>query len=160
MLKSRTFAFTLVLMLFVCMTPFQGHSGAATSGTTTPTANRLAAKNKFVGRWSSEIRKSSGEVVNDGVLDISDSAEPNADEVSVVHSLRGGPVVGHTMGYPHRIEIQISLGDGRVAHYNGVLVSANRIKGRYFVTGNQQSHHAHSAVLTGDDWEATAIPPG
>jgi len=155
MLKSRLFGFALVLLVLIGMTPLQGQSGAATSGTTRSTADGRLARNRFVGRWSSQIKKSSGEVVNDVVLDISDTSESNADEVRVVHSVRGGPVIGHTMGYPDRIEIQISLGDGRVAHYNGVLVSANRIEGRYFVTGNQQSHHAHSAVLGADDWTAT-----
>jgi hypothetical protein len=94
-------------------------------------------------------------VIDDGVLDISDTAEAN--EVAVVHSVRGGPVTGHTMAYPDRIEIQISLGDGRVAHYNGVLVSVNRIEGRFFVTGSPESHNSRSHLIVGEEtWAATA----
>jgi hypothetical protein len=47
------------------------------------------------------------------------------------------------MSYPDRIEIQMPLGGGRVAHYNGVLVAADRIEGRYFVVDDTQSHHSH-----------------
>jgi len=47
------------------------------------------------------------------------------------------------------------LGDGRVAHYNGVLVAADRIEGRYFVTGDGQSNHSHkrseSSRVSGED---------
>lgn len=81
--KSRAFVFALVAMVLIGMTPFRGQSGAATSDPTRPTDGR-AALNKFVGRWSSQFRKASGQVINDGVLDISDTAEPSADEVSVV----------------------------------------------------------------------------
>jgi hypothetical protein len=35
------------------------------------------------------------------------------------------------------------LGDGRVAHYNGVLVAADRLEGRFFVTGDGQSNLSH-----------------
>lgn len=65
---------------------------------------------------------------DDGVIDISEMAELSEHEVRVLHSVRGGPVTAYTMAYPDRIEIQIPLGDGRVAHYNGVLVSATRIE--------------------------------
>ena len=47
------------------------------------------------------------------------------------------------MSYPDRIEIQMPLGDGRIARYNGVLVAADRIEGRFFVTVDRQSHHSH-----------------
>jgi hypothetical protein len=57
------------------------------------------------------------------------------------------------------------LGDGRVAHYNGILVAADRIEGRFFITGDRQSHHSHkrsavnraSGKLTEDegDWVLT-----
>jgi len=62
------------------------------------------------------------------------------------------------MGYPDRIEIQFSLGDGRVAHYNGVLVSATRIEGSYFVTGQPQRHHAGKRVVVFEEgtWSAGA----
>jgi hypothetical protein len=157
MLKSKGFTFALVVMVLTWMTPLQAQSEAVIPNTTASTAVGQAAQNKFVGRWTSQITSSTGEVFNDGVLDISDVPEPSADEVSVVHSVRGGPVIGHTMGYPDRIEIQISLGDGRVAHYNGVLVSATRIEGRYFVTGPPQSHASHVRLLLGEEsWAATA----
>ena len=158
MLRSKVFAFALVPMVLMGMTPFQVHSEPATSNPTASTAAGRVAQNKFVGRWTSQITSSNGEVLNDGVLDISDALEPSADEVSVSHSVRGGPVRGHTMGYPDRIEIQISLGDGRVAHYNGVLVSATRIEGRFFITGRPQNHHARvrSLVDPADTWTAQA----
>src|SRR6266852_4591976 len=108
--KSRACAFAVVAMVLMGMTPSRGQIGATTGSTSRPTAAGWAAKNKFVGRWTSQIKKSSGEVINDGVLDISDTSEPSAEEVSVVHSVRGGPVIGYTMSYPDRIEIQISLG--------------------------------------------------
>jgi hypothetical protein len=157
MLKSRTLAFAIALMVLIGMTPFRGQSGAATTLTTRPSAGGPPANNNFVGRWSSQIKNSSGHVFDDGVLDIADATEPSADEVSVLHSERGGPFIGHTMSYPDRIEIQISLGDGHIVHYNGVLVSPTRIEGSYFVTGDQQGHHARKhAVLGEDDWRATA----
>jgi len=101
------------------------------------------AANIFLGHWSSHIKYSSGEQVNDGALDITDVSPASADRVSVLHSVRGGPFIGYIMSYPDRIEIQMPLGDGRVAHYNGVLVAADRIEGRFFVTGDRQSHHSH-----------------
>ena len=58
----------------------------------------------------------------------------------MLHSLRGGPFTGYIMSYPDRIEIQMPLGDGRVAHYNGVLTAADRVEGRYFVTGDRQGN--------------------
>lgn len=158
MLKSKVFAFALVVMVLMGMTPFRVQSEPATSKTTGSTVAGPMAQNKFVGRWTSQVTSSTGEVFNDGVFDISDAAEPSADEVSVSHSVRGGSVKGHTMGYPDRIEIQISLGDGRIAHYNGVLVSATKIEGRFFVTGRPQSHHARVRPLLeqGGDWTAQA----
>lgn len=100
------------------------------------------AENKFLGHWSSHIIHASGEV-SDGSFDISDVSPASTHRVSVLHSIRGGPVIGYTMSYPDRIEIQMPLGDGRVAHYNGVLVAADRIEGRFFVTGDRRSHHSH-----------------
>lgn len=156
MLKSKAFAFTLVLMVLIGMTPFRGQSGEATSSTVWPSGAATAAQNRFAGRWSSRIKNSSDQVFDDGVLDISERT--NADEVSVSHSMRGGPVIGHTMSYPDRIEIQISLADGRVAHYNGVLVSATKIEGRYFVTGRTQSHHSRVRLIVEEEgtWTAQA----
>lgn len=102
----------------------------------------VTVENTFLGRWSSRIIYASGEV-SDGALDISDVVPASANRVSVVHSIRGGPFTGYIMSYPDRIEIQMPLGDGRVAHYNGVLVAADRIEGRYFVTDDGQRHHSH-----------------
>ena len=153
MFNSRVFA--LVLVLLICLMPFTAQSETPTYSSTI--AGPMA-QNKFVGRWSSQVTTSSGQVFDDGVLEISDTSEPSADRVRVLHSVRGGPWIGHTLSYPDRIEIQISLGDGRVAHYNGVLVSATRIEGRYFVTGEPQNRHTGVCLLVGDDgtWVAQA----
>jgi len=150
-------AFVLVLMIAIAIIPSPGQREASATNAA-PTNTRLALKNKFVGRWSSQITYSSGEVVDDGVFYISDGTEAVTDEVSVLHSLHGGPVIGYTMSYPDRIEIQISLGGDRVAHYNGVLTSPTRIEGRYFVTGRPQSHHRR-AHLRGNWSEAGSITP-
>jgi len=96
----------------------------------------------FSGHWSSPIIYASGEV-SDGTIDISDVLTASANRVSLVHSFRGGPFTGYIMSYPDRIEIQMPLGDGRVAHYNGILMAVDRIEGRFFVTGDRQSHHSH-----------------
>ncbi|HJX91879.1 MAG TPA: hypothetical protein VJ372_15370 [Pyrinomonadaceae bacterium] len=153
MFRSKVFRLSLVMTFLIGMTPLRESSEAASSPTHSP-----AFQNKFVGRWSSRIKNSAGETIDDGVLYISDTTEPSDNEVSVSHSTGGGPVVGHTMDYPDRIEIQISLGDGRVAHYNGVLVSANKIEGKYFVTGQPNNHHArkHLPVGEGGEWTAQA----
>lgn len=153
MFNSRVFA--LVPMLLMCLMPFAAQSETATD---TSTIAGPMAQNKFVGRWSSQVTTSSGQVFDDGVLEISDTSEPSADRVRVLHTVRGGPVIGYTLSYPDRIEIQISLGDGRVAHYNGVLVSATRIEGRYFVTGRPQSQPTGVRLLVDDDgtWTAQA----
>lgn len=153
MFNSRVFV--LVLMLLICLMPFTAQSETATYSSTI--AGPMA-QNKFVGRWSSQVTTPSGQVFDDGVLEISDTSEPSADKVRVSHSVRGGPVIGYTLSYPDRIEIQISLGDDRVAHYNGVLVSATRIEGRYFVTGKPQSQYTGVRVLVEEDgtWTAQA----
>jgi hypothetical protein len=114
----------------------------ATEATNPSNTRSDTAENKFLGHWSSHIFYASGEV-SDGAFDISDVHPATANRVSVLHSIRGGPFIGYTMSYPDRIEIQMPLGDGRVAHYNGVLVSPERVEGRYFVTGDEQSHHSH-----------------
>lgn len=87
--------------------------------------------------------------MEDGSFEISDVSPASANRVSVLHSIRGGPVIGYTMTYPDRIEIQMPLGDGRVAHYNGILVAADRVEGRFFVTGDRRSHHAQKASELG-----------
>ncbi len=117
-------------------------SERATEATRASNTRSLTAENTFLGRWSSRIVYAYGEV-SDGAFDISDVVPASADRVSVAHSIRGGLFTGYIMSYPDRIEIQMPLGDGRVAHYNGVLVAADRIEGRFFVTGDRQSHHSH-----------------
>lgn len=102
----------------------------------------VTADNRFLGRWSSHIIYASGEV-SDGAFDISDVDPASANRVSVIHSFRGGPFTGYIMSGPDRIEIQMPLADGRVAHYNGVLVAEDRIEGRFFVTGDRRSNHSH-----------------
>jgi hypothetical protein len=99
------------------------------------------AENRFLGRWSSHIIYASGEV-SDGAFEISDVLPANDNRVRVVHSFRGGPYIGYIMTDPDRIGIQMALGDGRVAHYSGVLVAADRIEGRFFITGDRQSNHS------------------
>jgi len=73
------------------------------------------------------------------------------EKVSLLHSIRGGPIIGYTMSYPERIEFQISLGDGSVAHYNGVLVSPTRIEGKYFVTGRAQGRQSRASILMDEE---------
>ncbi|HEV8134475.1 MAG TPA: hypothetical protein VGP85_07360 [Pyrinomonadaceae bacterium] len=163
--KSKILTFALAVLVFLALGPLpeQSRSVNAKGNLSFPAAEHTTSampinvpdQNKFAGRWTSRLTLSSGQVIDDGLLDISDTAEAN--EVAVVHSVRGGPVTGHTMAYPDRIEIQISLGDGRVAHYNGVLVSVNRIEGRFFVTGSPESHHSRSHLIVGEEtWAATA----
>ena len=146
---AAVFGVAVVLLVLIGMMPFQGQRGIAVSVTTGPSTAGRVTLNKFVGQWTSQIKTSDGQVFDDGILDISDTSEPSADEVNVLHSTRGGPVIGYTLSYPDRIEIQIPLGDGRVAHYNGVLVSPTKITGRFFVTQNAQSHHARRRSNTG-----------
>jgi hypothetical protein len=116
-------------------------SERVTEATKASNIRSVKAENTFLGRWSSHLIYESGEV-SDGAFDISD-VPASAHRVSVLHSFRGGPFSGYVMPYPDRIEIQMPLGDGRVIHYNGVLVAADRVEGRFFVTGDRQSHHSH-----------------
>jgi|SoiMethySBSTD1v2_1073268.scaffolds.fasta_scaffold352116_2 hypothetical protein len=117
-------------------------SERATEATKASNPRIVTAENTFLGRWSSHTIYTSGEV-SDGALDISDVVPASANRVSVVHSFRGGPFTGYILSDPDRIEVQMPLGDGRVAHYNGVLVAADRIEGHFFVTGDGQSNHGH-----------------
>ena len=146
MLKSRIVVVILAVMFFLGVVPLPLPSAAAYSIKTEAPSTNAPGRNKFVGKWYSQITTSSGQVYDDGVFAISDMEQPSEDEVRISHSTRGGPVIGHTMGYPDRIEIQIPLGDGRVAHYNGVLVSATRMEGQFFVTRSAQSHQSRSVV--------------
>ena len=108
-------------------------------------AGEQTARNKFARRWHSRITLSSGEEIDEGVIDISDANPPSEDKVIVSHPRYGGSHTAYTMSYPDRIEIQIPLGDGRVAHYNGVLVSRNRIEGQFFIVAGEQSRQSRSA---------------
>ena len=117
-------------------------SERATEATKASNTRSVTADNRFLGRWSSRLIYASGEV-RDGAFDISDVVPESANRVSVVHSFRGGPFTGYIMSYPDRIEVQMPLGDGRVVHYNGVLVAADRVEGHFFVTSDRQSHHGH-----------------
>ena len=146
MLKSKTVVVILDVMFFLGVVPPPLPSAAAYSTKTESTSTNAQGRNKFVGKWCSQIRTSAGQVYDDGVVTISDMEEPGEDKVRISHSIRGGPVIGHTMAYPDRIEIQIPLGDDRVAHYNGVLVAATIIEGRFFVTRSAQSHQSRSVV--------------
>lgn len=128
---------------------------AAGLNTTQPACVGRVAQRKFVGHWVSQITYDSGQTVDDGTLDIAEATPPSANKVSVMHSIHGRPLTGHVMGYPDRIELQVPLGDGRVAHYNGVLVSPTKSEGRYFVTGDSQSHHARKrAMVEEGTWSA------
>jgi hypothetical protein len=117
-------------------------SERATEATKASSTRSVTAENRFLGRWSSHLIYASG-VVSDGAFDISDVVPASANRVSVVHSFRGGPFTGYIMSHRDRIEIQMPLGDGRVIHYHGVLVADDRVEGRFFVTGDRQSHHSH-----------------
>jgi hypothetical protein len=120
----------------------------ATEATKASNARSAMADDRFLGRWSSHIIYESGEV-SDGAFYISDVVPASADRVRVIHSFRGGPFTGYLLPYPDRIELQMPLGDGRVAHYNGVLVAADRIEGRFFVTGDRQSQDSHKQSKSG-----------
>lgn len=117
-------------------------SERATEATKASNTRSVTTENTFLGRWSSHITYASGKV-SDGAFDISEVVPASANRVSVVHSFRGGPFTGYIMSYPDRIEIQMPLGDGRVAHYNGVLVAADRVEGRFFLTDDRESHRSH-----------------
>jgi hypothetical protein len=129
----------------------------ANLNTTQPPSVGNLTQCKFVGRWVSEITFDSGQAVDDGIIEISDTAPPTADRVSVDHTIHGGPFIGYVMDSPDRIELQVPLDKNRVAHYNGVLVSPTRIEGRYFVTEGSQGHHASKRLVVEEgSWSAGA----
>lgn len=132
-------------------------SERATEATKASCTRSVTAENTFLGRWSSHIIYASGKV-SDGALDISDVVPASASRVSVVHSFRGGPFTGYIMSYPDRIEIQMPLDDGRVAHYNGILVAADRIEGHFFVTDDRQRHkRSESSRVSGSFQEIQEV---
>jgi hypothetical protein len=85
---------------------------------------RSNAKNRFLGHWSSHLTRPSGERVYDGVFEITDVDLASADEVSILHSVRGGPFTGYTLTAPDRIE------------------------GRYFITQEKQHHSVKRSAPT------------
>ena len=138
-LRAATIAFVFTMLLGAVLN--QGTS-EATNAKTKPQNARSEAKNKFLGHWSSHLTRASGERVNDGAFDISDVSPASADEVSILHSFRGGLFTGYIMPDPDRIEIRMPLGEDRFIQYDGVWVAADRIEGRYFVTEEKQRHHS------------------
>jgi hypothetical protein len=155
MLRVRTAFSGVALTVLVSVAPIGGR--AEKLSTTQPASVGSVAQSKFVGHWVSQITYDSGQIVDDGTLDIAEATPPSANKVSVVHTVHGGPFTAQVMAYPDRIELQVPLGNGRVAHYNGVLVSPTRIEGRYFVTEDSQSHHARRrAKVEEGTWSAGA----
>lgn len=139
MVRAKTVVCVFLFALALAVpTPLTARGGAAATNAKRTVGGAPAAQNRFVGRWTSRVG-SSGAQVADGVIVISEANPPSADRVVVTHSLYGGSITGYTLPYPDRIEFQIPLGDGRVVHYNGVLVSATRIEGYRFVTEGGQS---------------------
>ena len=155
MLKLRLPAIVILILLTMAgFALFRSHTKAATIGL------YQGQHNKFAGHWVSHITTSAGDEIDDGVIEISDVNPASSDRVKVSHSFYRGVYTAYTLPYPDRIEIQIPLGDGRVAHYNGVLTSRNKIEGRHFITSDQQSHHAkRSANVDEEYWVATSTPP-
>src|SRR5438132_5903820 len=103
-LRAATIAFVFTMLFGTVL--YQGTS-EATKAKTKPQIARSEAKNKFLGHWSSHMTRASGERVDDGAFDISDVSPASADEVSVLHSFRGGPFTGYVMPDPDRIDIQM-----------------------------------------------------
>ena len=148
MLKLRAGIIGLIFATFIGMALYRGTSGVTNARTKPQNPRSSTEENRFLGHWSSHITYTSGERVNDGALDITDVSPPSAHRVRVLHSFRGGPFTGYTMPDPDRIEIQMSLGNGLVAHYNGIMVSPDRVEGRYFVTEEQQRHHSRKRPVS------------
>lgn len=140
---------TIALLVFttIVMTDavlIRPHAEAAMLELNRSHVGEKAARNKFSKRWRSYITYSTGEKIDDGVIDISDIDSAGPDKVKVTHSRYDGSYIAYTLSYPDRIEVQIPLGDGRVAHYNGVLVSSDRIQGQFFITEGNQSQQGVS----------------
>ena len=156
MSKSQTAAIALLITLILASMPLsKPQAQAATPKANQPAPIEQPAGNKFCKRWTSSITlAATGETLDDGIIEISDAGVANSGEVIVHHSRYAGLHRGYTLSYPDRIEIQIPLGDGRVAHYNGVLVSRKEIQGHFFVTEageRMQSHHGHKRRAVAED---------
>lgn len=155
MLKKVAVFAALVLTMLMSTMPFGRQTEAVTSNSTQPNAASLASQNKFVGHWLSHLTIA-GQRTDEGSIYISDVDPPDANTVNVTHSRYGGTYLGYTFSYPDRIEIQIQLGNGRVAHYNGVLVSATRIEGYRFISSGQSNT---SPTLGTDAWTSDITTP-
>ena len=156
MSKSQTATLTLLVTLILATMPLsKPQAQAATPKLTLPPIEQPTEKNRFCKRWQSSITlAATGETLDDGTIEISDAGVPNSGEVIIHHSRYSGLHRGFTLSYPDRIEFQIPLGDGRVAHYNGVLVSRREIQGHFFVTEageRMQSHHGRTRRSMAED---------
>ncbi len=165
MSKSQTATLALLITLILASMPLSKPEAQAA----TPKANQPAPieqpteKNKFCKRWKSSITKATGETLDDGIIEVSDAGVPNSGEVLIQHSRYSGLHRAYTLSFPERIEFQIPLGDGRVAHYNGVLISSRQIQGHFFVTEageRMQSHHGPTRrSMSEDNWTASGSGP-
>ena len=138
----------LLLVAMVLVWPISSHVGlkATASNINQPHGGKPVSSNKFVRNCHSYLTYSDGRRVDEGILKISDVSPASDDYVRIIHPVHGGPLLGHTFSNPDRIEIHILLGDGRVAHYVGTLVADDRIEGRFFITGGQQSSQSVSSA--------------
>ena len=165
MSKSQTATLTLLVTLILASLPLsKPQAQPATSRSNQPAPVRQPTeKNKFCNRWKSSITKATGETLDDGMIEVSDAGVSNSGEVIIHHSRYSGLHRGYTLSFPERIEFQIPLGDGRVAHYNGVLISRRQIQGHFFVTEageGMQSHHGPTRrPMAEDNWTAEGRPP-
>jgi hypothetical protein len=148
MLKLRACIIALIFATFIGVALYRAPTGVTNARTKPRNARSSTEENRFLGRWSSHITYTSGERVNDGFLDITDVSPASANRVRVLHSFRGGPFTAYIMPEPDRIEIQMALGNGRVAHYNGIIVSPDRVEGHYFATEDQQLHHSRKRLVS------------
>lgn len=156
MSKSQTATLTLLITLILASMPLsKPEAQAATPMANQPAPLQQPTRNKFCKRWTSSITlAATGETLDDGIIEISDAGVPNSGEVIIHHTRYSGLHRGYTLSYPDRIEFQIPLGDGRVAHYNGVLVSRKEIQGHFFVTEageRMQSHHGPTRRAVAED---------
>lgn len=164
MSKSQTAVLVLVLTLILASMPLsKPQAQGATPKANQPAQIEQPTDNKFCKRWTSSITSATGETRDDGIIEISDAGVPNSGEVVIQHTRYSGLHRGYTLSYPDRIEFQVPLGDGRVAHYNGVLVSRREIQGHFFVTEGgerMQSHHRPMhRKMAEDNWTAEGRPP-
>jgi hypothetical protein len=128
-----------MVVMITLATPSRQQSEAATSSTNQPAVSTQRSSNKFARRWHAYLTYSTGERVDEGIINITDVNPPSADYVKVVHPSYGGPYLGLTASDSDRIEVHILLGDGRVGHYDMHMASPDRAEGRFFITGGKTS---------------------